>query len=236
MVPRPVRERIKESIRRLRVRRAPQESFRTPGTMTGLEITGSRKAWGNDGFAADGTYLAQLLGALKSGSPVLACGTARTTGLVNDLGVRRGFKTYCLEQDPEWAEFARRGLQAIAVINAPLLDRGFFYWYEVRCELPRHFALVICDGPFIDRSLGEPHYSAWRYGVLRWLKDTARTFDQLLLDDVDDPRAPGILERWEREFGVKVQRIASAEGELAIVTPGAAAALARRERRATSAA
>lgn len=213
-----MRERLKESIRRIRSRRAT-EPVRAHGAMTALEITGSRKAWGNDGFAADRTYLAQLLERLNSG-PVLECGTAGTTVLVNEVGVRRKISTYCLEQDPEWAEFARRGLQAVRVIDAPLKDHGSYLWYDVRCELPRHFALVICDGPYVDRTVGEPHYSAWRYGVLRWLKDTARTFDQLLLDDVDDPRAAAVLKRWQREFGVQVQRIASPEGELAIVTPG----------------
>jgi hypothetical protein len=84
--------------------------------------------------------------------------------------------------------------------------------------LPMHFALIICDGPYIDQGLGEPFFSAWRYGVLPWLRNHGRTFDTLLLDDVDDARALPVLEAWRSEFGVNVNRMRSEAGEIAIVT------------------
>jgi hypothetical protein len=72
---------------------------------------------------------------------------------------------------------------------------------------------------YIDKTLGEPAHSAWRFGVLPWLSQTGRTFDALLLDDVNDARGPALLERWQKEFGVTVERLVSPEGECAIVRP-----------------
>jgi hypothetical protein len=107
----------------------------------------------------------------------------------------------------------------VEIIDAPLRNFGKYYWYDVRVKLPMHFALIVCDGPYIDVALGEPVYSAWRYGVMPWLKSTGRTYDFLLLDDVDDKRAPATLELWKREFGVKVESIKSEQGECAIIRP-----------------
>lgn len=186
--------------------------------MSARDVIAFHKAWGNEGFSADTAYLTQLLELLDSG-PVLECGTGATTLMENEAGMRKGFATFCLEQDVASAEVVHWGLQAVTVVDAPLRNYGSYHWYEVKCALPRHFSVIVCDGPYIDHALGEPHYSAWRYGIMRWLKDTTTTFDKLLLDDVNDPRAPAILARWQEEFGVKVRRIPSAEGELAVVTP-----------------
>jgi len=188
--------------------------------MTESEVSAFHKAWGNEGFAADRTYLTQLLRLLKSGSgPVLECGTGGTTLLANEMGVRQGFTTYCLEQEYSWAEALQWRPQAVEVLDTPLRNFGEYHWYDVRAQLPSHFALVVCDGPRIDRALGEPHHPAWRYGVLPWLERTGRTYDALLLDDVDDSRAPAVLERWRREFGVKIECIRSGDGECAIIRP-----------------
>jgi hypothetical protein len=195
--------------------------LRARGDMTPEEVTAFHKAWGNPGFSADKDFLAQLLNFLGRG-PVLECGTGATTLLANEMGLRHGFKTYSLEQDPGWAKFVRRflnGSRAAQIIDTPLKDFGSYQWYEVHPHLPSHFALVICDGPYIDKSLGEPYYSAWRYGVLAWLKETGRTFDVLLFDDANDVRGPALLERWEREFAVKVETMKSSCGECAIVRP-----------------
>ena len=83
---------------------------------------------------------------------------------------------------------------------------------------PKALLPTICDGPYIDVSLGEPYYSGWRYGILPWLERAERTWDVLLLDDVNDKRAEAIfLDRWVKEFGVKVDRIKSTDGECAMV-------------------
>jgi hypothetical protein len=188
------------------------------------EIAAFHAAWGNSGFAADKAFLAQLLNLLTEG-PVLECGTGGTTLLANEIGIQRGFRTYCLEQDPDWAapvHSALRGSSAVSVIHAPLRAFRNYHWYDAPVTLPGHFALIICDGPYIDESLGEEAYSAWRYGILAWLTETRRTFDTMLLDDVNDARAPPMLERWQHEFGVNIERKMSCDGELGIVRSHAA--------------
>jgi hypothetical protein len=194
--------------------------LREKGRMTTAEVSAFHRAWGNEGFAADSDYLATLLTMLHAG-PVLECGTGGTTLLASVMGQRNGFKTYCLEQNPDWAapvnRYVRRS-STVQVLNAPLKTFGEYFWYDAPTDLPNHFALVICDGPYIDATLGDPAYSAWRYGVLPWFNGTGRTFDALLLDDVNDPRASAILRRWEEEFHVKAKRLSSAKGECAIIT------------------
>jgi len=221
LIPAPVRARLKESVRRRAIRHALRP-LRSNGTLTPPEIANFARAWGNRGFAPDKDYLAQLLKLLNRG-PVLECGSGGTTLLANELGTLRGYKTFSLEQDAHWAVPAKRALggsSATTILTAPLRSYGGYQWYDVHepGALPMHFALIICDGPYIDRRLGDPAFSAWRYGVLPWLRDHGRTFDTLLLDDVDDPRAPPVLERWRDEFGVKLNRMRSQAGEIAIVT------------------
>jgi len=221
LIPSPVRARLKEALRRRAVSHALRP-LRSNGTLTPPEIANFARAWGNTGFAPDKDYLAQLLKLLDRG-PVLECGSGGTTLLANELGTLRGYETFSLEQDAHWAEPAKlalRGSPSTTLLTTPLRSYGGYQWYDVPEPeaLPKHFALIICDGPYIDRRLGEPFFSAWRYGVLPWLHEHGRTFDTLLLDDVDDPRAPPVLDRWRKEFGVELHRIRSEAGEIAIVT------------------
>ena len=216
-LPSPVKDFIKARIRYSAIRRA-LKPMKARGSLTQPEIAAFRKAWGNEGFSADQTFLAKLLKMLTAG-PVLECGTGGTTLLENLAGLRKGFKTFCLEQDRSWAQdVIDSGPQAVKVVIAPLKDFGGYHWYDVPDTVPMHFALVVCDGPYIDKALGEPHYSAWRYGIFPWLKETGRTFDVMLLDDVNDARAPAILARWKREFGIKVEEIESSDGICAVIT------------------
>jgi len=224
LIPRALRKCAREYLHQRAVRRA-LKPLRANGKLTIAEIAAFHTAWGNVGFAADRDYLSHLLRLLSTANaPVLECGSGGTTLLANEIGLRRGFKIYSLEQDPEWAQPVQRALtgrSAVTIFDSPLRTFGGYHWYDVRqtLPLPAHFALVICDGPYISESLGEPSYSAWRYGVLPWFKQTDRTFDALLLDDVNDKRAPAILDRWKREFGIRVERFASDDGECAIIAP-----------------
>jgi hypothetical protein len=220
VVPISVRRYIKEARRDRALVRALRP-LHERGAMTAGDIEVFHEAWGTDGFSADCSYLAKLLELMRSG-PVLECGTGATTLLANAVGSRKGFKTYSLEQERAWSEPARRRLNksaAVEIIDAPLRDFGGYQWYDAPGTLPSHFALIVCDGPFIDTLLGEPFYSSWRYGVLAWLRQTGRTYDVLLLDDVNDPRGPALLDRWQGEFGIRVQRILSKDGECALVRP-----------------
>jgi hypothetical protein len=196
-------------------------SFKRSGEITPAEMRRFRDAFSNNGFSAAVEYLLSAVRMLKSG-PVLECGTGASTILAAYAGVRYRFETYSLEQHPEWAAYVRRFIPSYArvrIINAPLVRHEDYLWYDAPEDLPKHFPLVICDGPAIYQ-VDEPYLSGWRHGIMPWLSQTGRTFDTLLLDDVDDPRSQRVLTRWHAEFGVEVvEELPSAAGLLAIVKP-----------------
>jgi len=221
LVPAPLRAKIKTFLRDRAIESA-LKPLRTTGTMTDPQIAAFHKAWSNESFSADRAYLGHIIQLMNANpNSVLECGTGATTLVANELGIRHRSKIYSLEQNLAWVQdMTKRSLEAVTIIDAPLKQISTGYqWYDIRYpSLPMHFSLVICDGPFIDVSLGEPVFSGWRYGLMPWLKNTNRTFDALLLDDVDDKRAPAILERWQREFGVKIDRLSS-DGRWALIRP-----------------
>jgi hypothetical protein len=222
LIPAPLRTKIKAILRDRAIESALMP-LRATGTMSEPQIAAFHKAWAAESFSADRTYIGRIIQLINANlNSVLECGTGATTLVANELGLRHGFKIYSLEQNLTWVEdMTGRNLEAVKIVHAPLKQISTDYqWYDVRdSALPTHFSLVICDGPFIDVGLGEPIYSGWRYGVMPWLKNTSRTFDVLLLDDVDDKRAPAILDRWQREFGVQIERPASSNGRWAIIRP-----------------
>lgn len=219
-----LRTRVRLALQDWHIRRALQPLKRSGG-MTREQMATFRHAFSNEGFSADVDYLLAVQRELKGG-PVLECGTGATTLIAECVGTQRGFRTYGLEQDPEWSQYVRRflnGTDAVQVIDARLKDRGDHFWYDAPQDLPRHFSLVICDGPAIY-GFPEPHLSGWRYGVLPWLKDTGRTYDVLLLDDTNEPRGQPLLARWKKEFGVSAEVVQAGDGSYAVVRPGRASA------------
>jgi len=219
LVPESWRTSIINVVRNRAVRRS-LEPLKRSGTLTQQQLGAFHNAWGNEGYSADEDFLAELMKRLTKG-PVLECGTGASTLLANELGRIHAFLTYSLEQDQEWSAFVRGFLKksvAVRVIDAPLKRFSNYLWYDViDAELPKHFALVVCDGPAIGKDVAEPFYSSWRYGVLAWLRETGRTFDVLVLDDVEDLRARDMLARWKQDWRVTVRTIKSRVGELAIV-------------------
>lgn len=214
-----LKKKVRLALQNLQIRRALKPLKRS-GAMTREEMTAFRRAFSNEGFSADVDYLLAVLRELKGGA-VLECGTGATTLIAECVAARRAFRTYSLEQDPEWSEHVRRfldGTNAVEVIDARLKDRGDHFWYDAPTDLPQHFSLLICDGPAIY-DLPEPHLSGWRYGVLPWLKDTGRTYDVLLLDDTNEPRGQPLLARWQKEFGVCAEVVQAGSGSYAIVRP-----------------
>jgi hypothetical protein len=219
LVPSRIKAYLRDLYRDADVRVALQP-LKESGRMSAVQVAAFATAWGNFGFSADKHYMAQLLKVIGDG-PVLECGSGATTLLCASAGA----PTYSLEQEAGWSKSMRRTLKrtrcsSVTVIDAPLKNYGGWQWYDIDAELPSHFSLVVCDGPYIDKELEEePSFSAWRYGVLPWLKATQRTFDVLLLDDLNDTRGPALLDRWRKDFGVSVERIASSDGECAIIRP-----------------
>lgn len=199
--------------------------IRAGGTIGNKEVCELRKGWGNDGFSADSRYILETIRLMREHpGDVLECGTGVTTLVAGLLAEKSGHQVYSLEQDRNWGLETRRILErydvrCVKILDSPLRQSDGFVWYDIQgLKLPRSFGLVICDGPFVPPSLGEPWYRSWRYGVMRHLKDSSTFFAALLLDDVDDPRANGVLERWRSDFNAAVQVISSEEGRCGIIT------------------
>jgi hypothetical protein len=189
------------------------------------ELRSLRTAWGNEEFSADLRYLTEMMRLIReTPSDVLECGTGATTLIAGALAEHFGFRVYSLEQEAEWASavkevLSRHGLHRVTVLEAPIRRYGEHAWYDTsNLRLPQQFGIVICDGPFVSVDLGEPAYSNWRYGVLEHLARTHSSFEALLLDDVEEPRAPAMLHAWTERFGTSVKILHDVDGDCAIVS------------------
>jgi hypothetical protein len=230
MIPTSLRSEIRAKQQDWALRKAIRP-LREAGWLTDEELEAFHTAWGNKGFSADKRYIAEAIRLINlHKGPVLECGTGATTIVAAVLAERFGFEVYSLEQDPSWATAARRALrfnklERVHILDTPLKDFGGYLWYDSeRVTLPKRFGLVICDGPYIDKAHGEQIFSQWRYGVLPYMQRTGRTFEVLLLDDMDDPyqRAYPVTRTWSQRFGVSVQVTTEKEGAFALVAPAVA--------------
>lgn len=183
------------------------------------------KAWGNEGFSADLRYVQEATRlAEKCKGPILECGTGLTTLICGVIAEKRGIELWCLEQDLEWLDEVKRILDANNIkpklFFTPLQIFGNYAWHDIsRIGLPKHFGLVICDGPFISNEWPEEIFKGWRFGVMPALSFRSITFSTLLLDDANEKRAPEVLAQWDNKFGVQHKIIESELGDCAIVTP-----------------
>jgi hypothetical protein len=194
------------------------QPLRRKASMSPLELSTFRSAWGNEGFSGDTRYLIEAIDLLREArGTVVECGSGATTILAGVLAERFRFHVVCLEQSPEWAAhvgrtLVREQLHRVAVLETPLVEYDGFAWYDLRhVDVPDPIDLIICDGPFIDDSWPESVRSSWRYGVLPFAWD--RGVPTILLDDYDDELAPAVLARWRREFGVRSQIVSDDSGD-----------------------
>lgn len=183
-----------------------------------------RRAWGNESFSADVTYVSEVVSHVsRCSAPVLECGSGLTTLVAGLVGEKRNVTVLSLEQDREWADFVTRrlrknGIHNVELLYAPLREYGGFVWYDVESvALPEYFELVLCDGPAVFEEWGEAH-AQWRYGVLPVLTSRGVKVDRILLDDATEPRAAGLLRRWRHEFGTASTLIRASDGDCAVVS------------------
>jgi hypothetical protein len=180
-----------------------------------------REAWGNPGWTADAGFLLEVASAIRSRpGPVLDCGSGLSTIICATLAARHGATVWSLEQDRAWYEKMSRVIDALHLDNVrlwhtPLRSYGDFAWFDLgTIELPRHFSVVSCDGPAVVRSAFPPDiYDAWRVGAVIVLEQLGVSFDEILLDDVEDLRCAALAGRWRRE-GIPTTEVETATGKL----------------------
>lgn len=182
----------------------------------GKDLQALKRGWRNEGFEGDVRFLEETW-ARTPGKCILECGS----GLTTIIAAARGGEVWCLEQHAEWAEkvskVLRRNNLTANILVAPLKQYDGYVWYDLTgATIPSAFDLVICDGPYVSAELGADYHKAWRYGVLPQLKNRGVHVKEMLIDDLDEPRAVPVLDRWVREFGLTYEAIRSASGDFAI--------------------
>ncbi len=182
------------------------------------------RAWGNESFSADLTYITELASRVeKCSSPILECGSGVTTIVAGVLAERRNLAVWTLEQDSQWVQFVTHRLtgnkiQNVRLIHAALREYDGYVWYDIdKVELPPHFELVLCDGPAVFESWGPAHIQG-RYGLLPLLASKGISVGEVLLDDATTPSAASVLERWQQEFGTNHHLVHTSEGDYAVVS------------------
>jgi hypothetical protein len=206
--------RLRQSIRAFRSNPVPDRDF----------IEQFRRAWGNETFSADVTYVSEVISRVgQCSAPILECGSGLTTLVAALIGEVRNLTVWSLEQDREWVDFVNHRLRQNSIGNVelrytPLRDYGGFVWYDVeKIDLPDYFELVLCDGPAVFEEWGDAH-AQWRYGVLPVLAGKGIRVGEILLDDATEPRAANLLLRWRQQFGVGHRLIQNTDGDCAIVS------------------
>lgn len=225
IIPAPVKRALKPFIEPIRNRRRRSRLKSVVDRLLAGELGSellqeAHRAWGNEGFSADLQYLKEAVALARSTqNPILECGTGLTTLVCGAIAQRRGIAMYCLEQDELWLSEVRGLLFDLSVrtFYAPLVQRSDYAWYDINgIELPRNIGVVICDGPYVSTDWPPDVHANWRFGVLPTLKKAGITYDKLLLDDVDEPRAARVLERWA-EFGATHQLIHGSDAGICAV-------------------
>jgi hypothetical protein len=205
-LPRPFKEKVKERTRQWYLDRALRTLVSLPA---GAPVERSllqelHYGWGNSGWSVDVEFLRTLCNLARSATgPVLECGSGLTTVLLGALGRRQGLRVWSLEHDPAWRArvqqvASRHGLDNVTVCDAPLRPFRDYTWYDVsQLELPRDFALVICDGP-PDATPGG------RYGLLPVMRGRFAPECVILVDDIQREHERTMLERWKAESTIRV--------------------------------
>jgi hypothetical protein len=181
-------------------------------------------AWGNESFSADVTYINEIVArVVNCRAPILESGSGLTTIVAGVLAEKHGLTVWSLEQDREWTEhvaqaLVKNGIRNVELRYAPLREYAGYVWYDIEVlDLPKHFDLVLCDGPAVFEHWG-PSHDQWRYGVLPVLASKGIQVGEILLDDATEPRAANLLNRWFKEFGFKHQLIHTSDGDYALIS------------------
>jgi len=181
-----------------------------------------REAWGNTAFSADAGYLAEIAArALARRGPVLECGSGLSTLVLGVIADVRQAGVWSLEQDGEWLRLvsgilAQFAVRRVALWHTPLVLRGDYAWFDLSgCSLPGAFLHVFCDGPAVLPHWPAPIHLGWRRGVVPELLQLGIGFDEIVLDDADDPRCGALCEYWN-VLGVATRIVETGSGPFVV--------------------
>jgi predicted O-methyltransferase YrrM len=145
---------------------------------------------------------------------VVECGSGFSTLTLARLLHEREGSLLSLEHDPLWATRVRRNLDAAGLAGtarvtlAPLephsLGRNGLHWYA-QSALPSRIDVLLVDGP----PAFEPEIELARYPALPALIDRLAPGAVVVLDDIDRRGEQQILADWERECGVRFERLSA---------------------------
>jgi hypothetical protein len=220
LLPEPLRRAARHVVRAYEFRRAMGLLMAlTPGEAPSRALLAAlRRAWGNDGFAADVDFLTELARrAATTPGPILECGTGLTTVVLAALAGPRGVAVWSLEHDAAWRDrvagvLAQCRLKGVQLCHAPLRSYGPFWWYAPPFDrLPPAFSLVACDGP-PDNTPGG------RVGLLPVLRSRLPHGTVILLDDAAREKEAWALRRWMQEEPLRVDLRTMSAGTLAVAT------------------
>jgi hypothetical protein len=155
--------------------------------------------------AADPDLLHRMWTQAHSGTgDILECGSGLSTLVLSVAARRTDRQLVTIEHEPRWADANRRRIQAAGaplqpIRIRPLRDYGDYDWYDLNDDDLSSFSLVVCDGP--------PGLTrGGRYGLLPTIHERV-TGSTIVLDDAGRASERSVLERWEREFGVRSEVI-----------------------------
>jgi predicted O-methyltransferase YrrM len=146
---------------------------------------------------------------------VVECGSGFSTLTLARLLQESEGSLLSLEHDPLWATRVRRNLAAaglegtaqvtLAPLQAHPLGRDGLRWYADTAlrSVPARIDLLLVDGP----PAFAPEIELSRYPALPALADRLAPDAIVVLDDIDRHGEQRILEAWERECGMRFERL-----------------------------
>jgi hypothetical protein len=171
------------------------------------------KYWNNSAVADPDYVTAVMKYARDSTGPILECGSGLTTIV---LAIYSSQSVITLESDSGWhrrlrSEMTWLGLDSGGLREAPLRQYEGFLWYDLPCDLPDKFALVVCDGPPLSDQPGG------RIGLMSVMGDRMSRGAVILADSDMQFREGPAIDDWQANYQVKVS--ATAGTELVMVAP-----------------
>ena len=222
VLPGPTRQWMRRTYNTLKLDRAMRQFIADPAAAirpgSGL-LTDLIDAWGNAGWSANEDFLRVSVGhALETTDAILECGSGLSTLLLASVAKQRGLPYWALEHSANWSDKVRHHLNRHELAGAriwvsSLRDYAGYAWYDPPFHwMPKHFSLVICDGPPADTLGG-------RYGLVPVMKSTLGPGCTILLDDAVREQERAIARRWQAELGAEYSLLEGRSPLIRLVVP-----------------